>query len=157
MRVLPIGADQIPDFRRLSDVLMKHTGWQVVAVPGLVPDEVFFEHLANRRFPAGGARRRCGLAVRPPARGGGAAPRWQFAKQPRQSVLLERVSGWTFGWVEGRNLRIDYRFAGDPSRLAADAEGLVNLRPDVIFAFSAGGPGRSAAHISHPDCLRGRR
>jgi putative tryptophan/tyrosine transport system substrate-binding protein len=42
----------------------------------------------------------------------------------------------TFGWVEGRNLRIDYRFAGDPSRLAADAEELVNLRPDVIFAYS---------------------
>ena len=53
MRELPIGADQIPDFRRLSDVLMKRTGWQVVAVPGLVPDEVFFEHLANRRFPSG--------------------------------------------------------------------------------------------------------
>jgi phenylalanine-4-hydroxylase len=34
-------------------VLMKRTGWQVVAVPGLVPDEVFFDHLANRRFPAG--------------------------------------------------------------------------------------------------------
>ena len=53
MRALPIGAGQIPDFRRLSDVLMKRTGWQVVAVPGLVPDEVFFEHLAHRRFPAG--------------------------------------------------------------------------------------------------------
>jgi len=53
MRALPIGAGQIPDFRRLSDVLIKHTGWQVVAVPGLVPDEVFFEHLAHRRFPAG--------------------------------------------------------------------------------------------------------
>jgi phenylalanine-4-hydroxylase len=53
MRALPIAADEIPDFRRLSDVLMKHTGWQVVAVPGLVPDDVFFEHLANRRFPAG--------------------------------------------------------------------------------------------------------
>jgi phenylalanine-4-hydroxylase len=53
MRRLPIGADCIPDFRRLSDALMQHTGWQVVAVPGLVPDEVFFEHLANRRFPAG--------------------------------------------------------------------------------------------------------
>ena len=53
MRELPIDAGQIPDFRRLSDVLMKRTGWQVVAVPGLVPDEVFFEHLANRRFPAG--------------------------------------------------------------------------------------------------------
>jgi phenylalanine-4-hydroxylase len=53
MRALPIGADAIPDFRRLSDVLTKHTGWQVVAVPGLVPDDVFFDHLANRRFPAG--------------------------------------------------------------------------------------------------------
>ncbi|MBL8384003.1 MAG: phenylalanine 4-monooxygenase [Burkholderiales bacterium] len=53
MRALPIGADAIPDFRRLSDALMRRTGWQVVAVPGLVPDDVFFEHLANRRFPAG--------------------------------------------------------------------------------------------------------
>ena len=53
MRQLPIDASQIPDFRRLSEVLMRHTGWQVVAVPGLVPDEVFFDHLANRRFPAG--------------------------------------------------------------------------------------------------------
>jgi phenylalanine-4-hydroxylase len=53
MRDLPIAADEIPDFRRLSDTLMRRTGWQVVAVPGLVPDEVFFEHLANRRFPAG--------------------------------------------------------------------------------------------------------
>ena len=53
MRDLPMGADQIPEFRHLSDVLMPRTGWQVVAVPGLVPDEVFFEHLANRRFPAG--------------------------------------------------------------------------------------------------------
>ena len=53
MRDLPIGADAIPDFRRLSEVLMRRTGWQVVAVPGLVPDEVFFEHLSQRRFPAG--------------------------------------------------------------------------------------------------------
>ena len=53
MRALPIGAQQIPDFRRLTEALSKRTGWQVVAVPGLVPDEVFFEHLANRRFPAG--------------------------------------------------------------------------------------------------------
>lgn len=53
MQALPIGADEIPDFRRLSDVLMTRTGWQVVAVPGLVPDAVFFDHLAHRRFPAG--------------------------------------------------------------------------------------------------------
>lgn len=53
MRRLPIGADRIPDFRQLSDVLAHATGWQIVAVPGLVPDEVFFDHLAHRRFPAG--------------------------------------------------------------------------------------------------------
>ena len=53
MHELPIGPERIPDFRRMSEVLHQRTGWQVVAVPGLVPDEVFFEHLANRRFPAG--------------------------------------------------------------------------------------------------------
>ncbi len=49
---LELGAG-IPDFEVLSDRLTALTGWQVVAVPGLVPDAVFFEHLANRRFPAG--------------------------------------------------------------------------------------------------------
>jgi len=53
MNALPIDHEHIPDFRRLNDVLQRHTGWQVVAVPGLLPDAVFFEHLANRRFPAG--------------------------------------------------------------------------------------------------------
>jgi len=60
MRDLPITADGIPDFRRLSDVLLRRTGWQVVAVPGLVPDEIFFEHLAHRRFPAGSFIRKPG-------------------------------------------------------------------------------------------------
>ncbi|ETF00825.1 phenylalanine-4-hydroxylase [Advenella kashmirensis W13003] len=53
IKQMPITADEIPDFRRVNDLLMKHTGWQIVAVPGLVPDEVFFTHIANRRFPAG--------------------------------------------------------------------------------------------------------
>jgi phenylalanine-4-hydroxylase len=43
----------IPDFARINPELSRLTGWQVVAVPGLVPDEVFFDHLAHRRFPAG--------------------------------------------------------------------------------------------------------
>ena len=53
MKHMPITADEIPDFRRVNDLLMKHTGWQIVAVPGLVPDDVFFTHIANCRFPAG--------------------------------------------------------------------------------------------------------
>ncbi len=50
---LKLVPDAIPDFERLSDGLEKLTGWRIVAVPALVPDEIFFEHLANRRFPAG--------------------------------------------------------------------------------------------------------
>jgi len=48
----------IPNFEDLSERLTKLTGWQVVAVPGLVPDDVFFDHLANRRFVAGNFIRR---------------------------------------------------------------------------------------------------
>ncbi|HEX8389400.1 MAG TPA: phenylalanine 4-monooxygenase [Sphingomonas sp.] len=48
----------IPNFEELSDRLEKLTGWRVVAVPGLVPDDVFFDHMANRRFVAGNFIRR---------------------------------------------------------------------------------------------------
>jgi len=53
LKALDLGRGGIPDFEKMSDELEVLTGWRVVAVPGLVPDEVFFEHLANRRFPAG--------------------------------------------------------------------------------------------------------
>ncbi|NKB58864.1 MAG: phenylalanine 4-monooxygenase [Alphaproteobacteria bacterium] len=43
----------IPDFRRLNESLKALTGWEVVAVPDLVPDAAFFKLLANRQFPAG--------------------------------------------------------------------------------------------------------
>jgi phenylalanine-4-hydroxylase len=56
--ILRLSKPGIPDFDELSDRLMKATGWQVVAVPGLVPDAVFFDHLANRRFVAGNFIRR---------------------------------------------------------------------------------------------------
>lgn len=51
--VLRMSRPGIPNFEELSDRLTRLTGWQVVAVPGLVPNEVFFDHLANRRFVAG--------------------------------------------------------------------------------------------------------
>jgi phenylalanine-4-hydroxylase len=43
----------IPDFDDLNERLFARSGWTVVAVPGLLPDEIFFAHLAGRRFPAG--------------------------------------------------------------------------------------------------------
>ncbi|WP_374624471.1 phenylalanine 4-monooxygenase [Pandoraea sp.] len=52
IRALDMDARRVPEFEHLNEKLMAATGWQVVAVPGLVPDDVFFDHLANRRFPA---------------------------------------------------------------------------------------------------------
>jgi phenylalanine-4-hydroxylase len=56
--LLKLSESGIPNFEELSQRLMKATGWQVVAVPGLVPDDVFFDHMANRRFVAGNFIRR---------------------------------------------------------------------------------------------------
>jgi phenylalanine-4-hydroxylase len=52
LKDLGVAAEGIPDFRRLNDALERATRWRIVAVPGLVPDDVFFAHLARRCFPA---------------------------------------------------------------------------------------------------------
>lgn len=41
----------IPHFDEINARLFPATRWTLVAVPGLLPDDVFFTHLANRRFP----------------------------------------------------------------------------------------------------------
>ena len=43
--------DRIPHFDEINDRLHKATGWEVVAVPGLIPELPFFTLLANRKFP----------------------------------------------------------------------------------------------------------
>jgi phenylalanine-4-hydroxylase len=53
MHALELSRSGIPDMERLSERLTKLTGWRVVPVADLVPDDIFFDHLANRRFPAG--------------------------------------------------------------------------------------------------------
>ena len=51
--VLRLSRPGIPDFEELNERLFARTGWTVVSVPGLIPDDIFFEHLSRRRFPAG--------------------------------------------------------------------------------------------------------
>jgi phenylalanine-4-hydroxylase len=51
--ILRLGKPGIPDFADLNALLAARTGWKIVAVPGLIPEDAFFDHLANRRFPAG--------------------------------------------------------------------------------------------------------
>ena len=50
---LDLSRGGVPEFAKLSEELGALTGWSVVPVPMLIPDHVFFWHLANRRFPAG--------------------------------------------------------------------------------------------------------
>ena len=50
LEALDFGAG-IPRFDVINEKLAAATRWQLVAVPGLLPDLTFFEHLANRRFP----------------------------------------------------------------------------------------------------------
>lgn len=51
--VLRLSRPGIPELDELNERLHARTGWTIVSVPGLVPDDIFFEHLSRRRFPAG--------------------------------------------------------------------------------------------------------
>lgn len=53
LQKLNLNRGGVPEFGKLSEDLGALTGWSVVPVPMLIPDHVFFWHLANRRFPAG--------------------------------------------------------------------------------------------------------
>jgi phenylalanine-4-hydroxylase len=58
LKVLELSKTGIPEFEDLNGRLSARTGWRVVAVPGLVPDEIFFAHLSKRRLPVGNFVRR---------------------------------------------------------------------------------------------------
>lgn len=49
---LDLDRNEVVRFDSLSSKLMKATGWEYIAVSGYIPTEIFFQHLANRRFPS---------------------------------------------------------------------------------------------------------
>ena len=92
---------------------------------------------------------------------GGTAAGWPLAARAQQAERVRRIGvlahvaesdpvyqGWVasfrdalakLGWIEGRNLRIDYRWAGDDAgKLPAYAAELVALAPDALFAIQSG-------------------
>jgi phenylalanine-4-hydroxylase len=51
--LLKLSHPGVPDVEGLNAILEPRTGWRTVAVPGLVPDDVFFAMLSERVFPVG--------------------------------------------------------------------------------------------------------
>jgi phenylalanine-4-hydroxylase len=51
LKTLQMPEDRIPHFEEASEKLHALTGWTIVAVPGLIPEDAFFLHLAKRQFP----------------------------------------------------------------------------------------------------------
>ena len=51
--LLKLSHPGVPDVGGLNAILEPRTGWRTVAVPGLVPDDVFFAMLSERVFPVG--------------------------------------------------------------------------------------------------------
>lgn len=45
-------ADKIPDFNEVNECLLKLTGWQIMAVPGIIGNADFFQLLVQKKFPA---------------------------------------------------------------------------------------------------------
>ena len=56
--LLKLAHPGVPDVEGLNAILEPRTGWRTVAVPGLVPDEIFFAMLSERVFPVGNFIRR---------------------------------------------------------------------------------------------------
>ena len=51
LSILKLSGNGIPRLTDLNEQLETETGWQLVAVPGVIPNHAFFRHLAARRFP----------------------------------------------------------------------------------------------------------
>jgi phenylalanine-4-hydroxylase len=51
LRLLGVDAHRIPVLEEASEKLQRLTGFEVIGVPGLIPEADFFAHLAERRFP----------------------------------------------------------------------------------------------------------
>ena len=96
----------------------------------------------------------------------GGAAAWPIAAQAQQGERVRRIAVLmtiardaefdarvgalreglrSLGWIEGRNIQIEYRYAGgEPDRIQTYAAELVGMRPEIIF--SSGAPGLVALH-----------
>ena len=102
--------------------------------------------VSPRRSWAQGTRRRLGfLAV-----GDGSGQ----ALNQSELALFDGLR--SHGWIDGRNLIIEYRFSQPPDRLPASVADLIALSPDVLIACgTAGSRSPEIGNCHHSDCIRG--
>lgn len=158
MQALPMAADRIPDFESLSKVLIRKTGWQVVAVPGLVPDEVFFRHLSERRFPAGRFIRR--------------PHELDYLQEPdvfhdvfghlpmlMNPVMADFIQAYGFGGLKAAQMgflpmlarvywyTVEFGLVKDPDGLRIYGAGIASSRTESVFCLDDPSPHRFAFHL----------
>src|SRR5712671_2608811 len=51
VKTLGASSERIPNFVATNRMLHASTGWRIVAVPGLIPEQHFYAHLAKKQFP----------------------------------------------------------------------------------------------------------
>src|SRR5262249_27399646 len=100
-------------------------------------------HIGRRKFLAtlGGAALAWPLAAGPPQRQQGAAPRVVLGLAGDGPATKARLAGFrqgleSLGWSEGRNIRLDTRFAPGGAQVQVLAKELVALQPEVILAHA---------------------
>jgi hypothetical protein len=78
--------------------------------------------------------------------------------QGRARVEAFRKGLQTLGWAEGRNVRIDIRWAttSDAPAMQRAAKELIALQPDLILSHNTPHYDFAATHAHHPDRFRGR-
>jgi len=151
--VLRMSKPGIPDFDELNERLSRATGWQVVAVPGLVPDEIFFEHLANRRFPAGQFIRKAGQL--------------DYIEEPdvfhdvfghvpmlMNPILADYIQAYGKGGLRAQQLgvlpnlarvywyTVEFGLVLQPDGLRIYGSGIVSSRTETVFALEDASPNR---------------
>jgi phenylalanine-4-hydroxylase len=153
LHALDLHGQGIPDFAKLNEKLLELTGWRVVAVPGLVPDAVFFEHLANRRFPAGNFIR--------------GADQLDYLQEPdifhdvfghvpmlTDPVFADYMQAYGKGGLRALSLgslanlarlywyTVEFGLMETPEGLRIFGAGIVSSRTETIFALDSGSPNR---------------
>jgi phenylalanine-4-hydroxylase len=153
LEALDLHRGGIPDFRRINVELQRLTGWTVVAVPGLVPDEIFFEHLANRRFPAGQFIRK--------------AAQLDYLQEPdifhdvfghvpmlTDPVFADYMRAYGQGGLRALGLgrlhnlarlywyTVEFGLMESPRGLRIYGAGIVSSRAETLFALESGSPNR---------------